>query len=139
MPLDDENDLRHVRAAEEYLELGMPGSERGTRAEKAKVEEMNRFQSDVLAKLARQEDTMRQNHRDALQGVTDQNLRADSTVEKLAKLEPVFGRGEGATMTAGNSTPLTDGASAVLLGTDEWAAEHKLPVLAHFVDAETAE
>ena len=41
-------------------------------------------------------------------------------------------------MTAGNSTPLTDGASAVLLASDEWAAEHTLPVLAHFVDAETA-
>jgi acetyl-CoA C-acetyltransferase len=68
----------------------------------------------------------------------DQNLRADSSVEKLAKLKPVFGKGEGATMTAGNSTPLTDGASAVLLGSDEWAAEHRLPVLAHVVDAETA-
>ena len=69
----------------------------------------------------------------------DQNLRADSCVEKLAKLAPVFGtREEGATMTAGNSTPLTDGASTVLLASDEWAAEHKLPVLAHLVDAETA-
>jgi acetyl-CoA C-acetyltransferase len=68
----------------------------------------------------------------------DQNLRADSTTEKLAKLKPVFGSGAGATMTAANSTPLTDGASAVLLGSDEWAAEHGLPVLAHFVDAETA-
>ncbi len=68
----------------------------------------------------------------------DANLRADSTVEKLAKLSPVFGRGETATMTAGNSTPLTDGASTVLLASDEWAAEHNLPVLAHFVDAETA-
>lgn len=72
----------------------------------------------------------------------DANLRADSSVEKLAKLKPVFGRGLGdgaaATMTAGNSTPLTDGASAVLLGSDEWAAEHRLPVLAHVVDAETA-
>jgi acetyl-CoA C-acetyltransferase len=68
----------------------------------------------------------------------DQNLRADTSVEKLAKLKPVFGRGDGATMTAGNSTPLTDGASAVLLGSDEWAAEHRLPVLAHVVDAETA-
>jgi acetyl-CoA C-acetyltransferase len=70
----------------------------------------------------------------------DQNLRADSSVEKLAKLSPAFGKafGDAATMTAGNSTPLTDGASAVLLGTDEWAAAHKLPVLAHFVDAETA-
>ncbi len=68
----------------------------------------------------------------------DQNLRPDSSVEKLAKLKPVFGKGEGATMTAGNSTPLTDGASAVLLGSDEWATEHRLPVLAHVVDAETA-
>jgi acetyl-CoA C-acetyltransferase len=70
----------------------------------------------------------------------DQNLRPDSSVEKLAKLAPAFGKafGDKATMTAGNSTPLTDGASAVLLASDEWAAEHKLPVLAHFVDAETA-
>ncbi|WP_141280769.1 acetyl-CoA C-acetyltransferase [Pseudonocardia hydrocarbonoxydans] len=67
----------------------------------------------------------------------DQNLRADSTAEKLARLKPVFGGPDG-TMTAGNSTPLTDGASAVLLGSDEWAAEHRLPVLAHVVDAETA-
>jgi acetyl-CoA C-acetyltransferase len=68
----------------------------------------------------------------------DQNLRPDTSVEKLAKLKPVFGRGDAATMTAGNSTPLTDGASAVLLGSDEWAAEHRLPVLAHVVDAATA-
>ena len=72
-------------------------------------------------------------------GVTrDQNLRPDSSVEKLATLKPVFGRGQDATMTAGNSTPLTDGASVVLLGTDEWAAERGLPVLAHLVDAQTA-
>jgi acetyl-CoA C-acetyltransferase len=60
-------------------------------------------------------------------------------VKKLAALPPAFGKafGDKATMTAGNSTPLTDGASAVLLASDEWAAEHKLPVLAHFVDAET--
>jgi len=68
----------------------------------------------------------------------DANLRADSTVEKLAKLKPVFGRGEGATMTAGNSTPLTDGASAVLLSSEEWASEHGLPPLAYFVDGQTA-
>ena len=72
-------------------------------------------------------------------GVTrDENMRPDSSVEKLAKLSPVFGKGEGATMTAGNSTPLTDGASVVLLGSDEWAAERGLPVLAHVVDAQTA-
>ncbi|WP_181782256.1 acetyl-CoA C-acetyltransferase [Pseudonocardia pini] len=68
----------------------------------------------------------------------DDNLRPDSSVEKLARLQPVFGKGDGATMTAGNSTPLTDGAALTLLGSDEWAARHKLPVLAHVVDAETA-
>jgi acetyl-CoA C-acetyltransferase len=68
----------------------------------------------------------------------DDNLRPDTSVEKLAALKPVFGRGEGATMTAGNSTPLTDGASAVLLASEDWAAEHHLEPLAWFVDAETA-
>jgi acetyl-CoA C-acetyltransferase len=68
----------------------------------------------------------------------DQNLRPDSTVEKLAKLKPVFGKGDGATMTAGNSTPLTDGAATVLLSSDEWAAEHGFPVLAHLTLAEEA-
>ncbi|WP_028638097.1 acetyl-CoA C-acetyltransferase [Nocardioides sp. URHA0032] len=68
----------------------------------------------------------------------DNNLRADSSVEKLAKLRPVFGRGEAATMTAGNSTPLTDGASVVLLSSDEWAEEHGLEALAYLVDSETA-
>ena len=69
----------------------------------------------------------------------DQSLRADTSLDKLAKLAPVFGKASpGATMTAGNSTPLSDGAAAVLLGTDEWAAERGLPVLAHVVDAEAA-
>ncbi|GAB2655083.1 acetyl-CoA C-acetyltransferase [Gordonia jinhuaensis] len=69
----------------------------------------------------------------------DENLRADSSVEKLAKLKPVFGVSLGdATMTAGNSTPLTDGASTVLLASDEWAAEKSLPVLAYLTDVETA-
>ena len=69
----------------------------------------------------------------------DQSLRADTSLEKLAKLKPVYGKsGDNPTMTAGNSTPLTDGASAVLLSTREWAAERNLPVLARFVDAETA-
>jgi acetyl-CoA C-acetyltransferase len=67
----------------------------------------------------------------------DQNLRPDSTPEKLAKLKPVFG-GEHGTMTAGNSTPLSDGASTVLLASEEWAKEHDLPVLAWFTDAQTA-
>jgi acetyl-CoA C-acetyltransferase len=64
----------------------------------------------------------------------DQNLRADPAVVKLAKLKPVFGD----TITAGNSTPLTDGASAVLLGSEAWAAAHRLPVLARVVDAQVA-
>ncbi len=68
----------------------------------------------------------------------DNNLRADSNVEKLATLKPVFGKGEAATMTAGNSTPLSDGASAVLLSSDDWAKEHKLPVLAYLTEYETA-
>lgn len=67
----------------------------------------------------------------------DQNLRPDSSVERLAKLKPVFGGSEG-TMTAGNSTPLSDGASAVLLASEEWAREHKLPALAYFIDGQTA-
>ncbi len=68
----------------------------------------------------------------------DNNLRPDSSVEKLAKLKPVFGKGEAATMTAGNSTPLTDGASVVLLASEEWAEERGLPVLAYLTAYETA-
>ncbi|MGB3896051.1 acetyl-CoA C-acetyltransferase [Mycolicibacter sinensis] len=69
----------------------------------------------------------------------DNNLRPESSPEKLATLKPVFGAKAGdATMTAGNSTPLTDGASTVLLASEEWAAAHKLTPLAYFVDSETA-
>jgi acetyl-CoA C-acetyltransferase len=67
----------------------------------------------------------------------DQNLRPDASVETLAKLKPVFGGPDG-TMTAGNSTPLSDGASAVLLASEEWAAEQGIPVQAYIVDAQTA-
>ena len=67
----------------------------------------------------------------------DQNLRPDSSLEKLGKLRPVFGGPEG-TMTAGNSTPLSDGASTVLLASEEWAEGRGLPVQAVFVDAQTA-
>ncbi|MEA2228063.1 MAG: acetyl-CoA C-acetyltransferase [Solirubrobacteraceae bacterium] len=68
----------------------------------------------------------------------DQNLRPDSTAEKLSKLKPVFGRDGDATMTAGNSTPLSDGASAVLLASEEWARERDLPILAYVTEAQTA-
>ena len=67
----------------------------------------------------------------------DENLRPDSTPERLAKLPPVFG-GLDATMTAGNSTPLSDGASAVLLSSEDWARERGLGVLAYFTDAQAA-
>jgi len=59
----------------------------------------------------------------------DNNMRPDTTLEKLARLRPSFD--PNGTITAGNSTPLTDGASAVLLGSEEWAAQHNLPVLAY--------
>ncbi|UKA61153.1 acetyl-CoA C-acetyltransferase [Arthrobacter sp. FW306-04-A] len=70
----------------------------------------------------------------------DSNLRPDTSMEKLATLKPVFGKSLGAeaTMTAGNSTPLTDGASTVLMGTEEWADARGLPKLAVVVDGEAA-
>ncbi|MEV4479930.1 acetyl-CoA C-acetyltransferase [Micromonospora coxensis] len=72
----------------------------------------------------------------------DQNLRAETSLEKLGSLKPVFGAkgpdAEQATMTAGNSSPLTDGASTVLLASEEWAREHQLPVAAWFTWSETA-
>src|SRR4029453_15421071 len=64
----------------------------------------------------------------------DNNLRTDSSMDKLAKLKPVFGRGEGATMTPGNSTPLSDGASTVLLASEDEAKKHGWTPLAYFVD-----
>ncbi|MCK0177213.1 MULTISPECIES: acetyl-CoA C-acetyltransferase [Mycobacteriaceae] len=69
----------------------------------------------------------------------DNNLRPDSSAEKLAKLKPVFGVKLGdATMTAGNSTPLTDGASVSLLASEDWAQQHGVEPLAYYVDGETA-
>jgi len=71
----------------------------------------------------------------------DNNLRRNLSAEQLAKLKPVFDRkvapGEG-TLTAGNSTPLTDGASAVLLASEDWAAASGLPVLAYLSFSEVA-
>ncbi|MGY4531536.1 acetyl-CoA C-acetyltransferase [Pseudomonas sp. TE3786] len=68
----------------------------------------------------------------------DQNLRADIRLEKLATLKPVFEKGPRGTMTAANSTPLTDGASVVLLASEEWAKARGLPILAYFRDGEAA-
>lgn len=68
----------------------------------------------------------------------DQNLRPDSSIEKLSTLRPVFGKGDNATMTAANSTPLTDGASCVLLASEEWAKANGHEVLAYLSFSETA-
>jgi len=67
----------------------------------------------------------------------DDNLRRDTSLEKLAQLKPVFDRTHG-TLTAGNSTPLTDGAAAVLLASEAWARARQLPVLAYFSYARIA-
>ncbi|MFN8281813.1 MAG: acetyl-CoA C-acetyltransferase [Chitinophagales bacterium] len=67
----------------------------------------------------------------------DNNLRTDSTLEKLAKLKPAFDKVNGS-LTAGNSTPLSDGASCVLLASEDWAKAHNLPVLAYITFAELA-
>lgn len=67
----------------------------------------------------------------------DNNLRSDTSMEKLAKLKPAFDKQSG-TLTAGNSSPLTDGASCILLASEEWAAANGLPVLAYITYAEIA-
>src|SRR5688572_8197522 len=73
------------------------------------------------------------------QGVKrDNNIRADSSLEQLAKLKPVFDRSASGTLTAGNSTPLTDGASAVLLSSEEWAQRRGLPVSAYLTHSREA-
>jgi acetyl-CoA C-acetyltransferase len=64
---------------------------------------------------------------------TDNNVRADTSLQKLATLKPVFDRSGAGSLTAGNSTPLTDGASALLLASEQWVSERKLPVLAWIV------
>ena len=68
----------------------------------------------------------------------DTIVRGDTTLEKLGKLKPVFDKSEAGTMTAGNSTAFTDGAGAVLLGSEEFARQNNLPVQAYFKDAEAA-
>ena len=68
----------------------------------------------------------------------DNNVRADSNMEALAKLRPVFDRSDAGTLTAGNSTPLTDGASAVLLASEQWALERNLPIQCYLTHAREA-
>ncbi|WP_070886061.1 acetyl-CoA C-acetyltransferase [Pseudomonas argentinensis] len=68
----------------------------------------------------------------------DQNLRPDIDLAKLATLKPVFEKGQRGSLTAANSTPLTDGASLVLLASEEWAKARGLPILAYWRDGEAA-
>ncbi|MCO5143053.1 MAG: acetyl-CoA C-acetyltransferase [Oligoflexia bacterium] len=68
----------------------------------------------------------------------DNNVRENTTLEKLRTLKPVFDRSKAGTLTAGNSSPLTDGAAAVFLASREYAQKNSLPILAKFVDAEVA-
>jgi acetyl-CoA C-acetyltransferase len=69
---------------------------------------------------------------------TDNNVRGDTSMEKLAKLKPAFDRSGAGTLTAGNSSALSDGAACVLLASEEWAKERGLPILAYFTHCETA-
>lgn len=69
---------------------------------------------------------------------TDNNVRGDTTLEKLASLRTAFDPSQAGTLTAGNSSPLTDGAACVLLASEEWAAERKIPVQAYVRFTETA-
>lgn len=68
----------------------------------------------------------------------DNNIRRDSTFEKLSALKPVFSKDEEATLTAGNSTPLTDGAAAVLLASEDWARLKNLPIAAYLTFVKVA-
>ncbi len=68
----------------------------------------------------------------------DNNLRADMDADKIAELRPAFERSKRGTLTAANSTPLTDGAAAVLLTSEEWAEEHGLEPMAYLTHAQTA-
>ena len=71
--------------------------------------------------------------------VRDNNVRADANLEKMATLKPAFDKASGhGTLTAGNSTPLTDGASAVLLASEDWAKAHGLPILAYLTTGRVA-
>ena len=68
----------------------------------------------------------------------DNNIRRDTTFEKLSSLKPVFDKSEDATMTAGNSTPLTDGAAAVLLASEDWAILKNVPISAYLTHSKVA-
>ncbi|WP_295481655.1 acetyl-CoA C-acetyltransferase [uncultured Pseudomonas sp.] len=111
----------------------------------AQTWQIERAEQDALALLSHQHlaEAYDQGWHDDLLtpylGLTrDNNLRPGLTAEQLAKLKPVFDKGPKGTLTAGNSTPLTDGASLVLLGSETWAEQQGLSVLAYLVDGEAA-
>lgn len=68
----------------------------------------------------------------------DNNMRPDTSIEKLATLRRAYDKSDAGTLTAGNSTPLTDGASTVLLASEEWAKKHNLPILAYLTHGQTS-
>ena len=68
----------------------------------------------------------------------DNNMRPDTTVEKLANLKHAYDKSDAGTLTAGNSTPLTDGSSSVLLASEEWARARNLPILAYLTHGQTS-
>jgi acetyl-CoA C-acetyltransferase len=76
--------------------------------------------------------------RDYLGLTRDNNVRSDASLDQLAKLRPAFDASGKGTLTAGNSTPMTDGASAVLMASEGWAREHDLPVLAYLTYGKVA-
>jgi acetyl-CoA C-acetyltransferase len=76
--------------------------------------------------------------RDYLGLTQDNNVRTDTSLDKLARLPPAFEAGAAGTLTAGNSTPMTDGASAILMASEDWARERDLPVLAYLTYGKAA-
>jgi acetyl-CoA C-acetyltransferase len=68
----------------------------------------------------------------------DNNIRCDTTFEKLSSLKPVFDKSDKGTMTAGNSTSLTDGSAAILLASEDWARKKNLPVMAYLTFAKAS-
>lgn len=70
--------------------------------------------------------------------VRDNNMRPETTMDALGGLRHAYDKSDAGTLTAGNSTPLTDGASSVLLASEEWAKDHGLPILAYLTHGQTS-
>tara|TARA_R110000822_G_scaffold59736_28_gene149113 strand:+ start:2390 stop:3673 length:1284 start_codon:yes stop_codon:yes gene_type:complete len=111
----------------------------------AKEWKISREEQDILAQASHNRAEAAYNNRfyDELLSpcagvLRDNNLRYDLTAERLERLKPAFDHSEAGTLTAGNSTPLTDGAAAIMLASEEWAEANNLPVLARLTHMETA-